>query len=128
MRKEGLTADLKELGSQNVMRTSSEENVAAAKECSSLAGLKSLVQKEIDRQEWRCKMVSKAYERSRFQTSAKIDVAAKEQGIGEPLPPIERDAAFKQGGWISSAAQQRRDRHLDGGTAVTKLRVGFNKA
>jgi len=128
VRKEGLTADLKELGSQNVMRTSSEENVAAAKEGSSLAGLKSLVQKEIDRQEWRCKMVSKAYERSRFQTSAKIDVAAKEQGIGEPLPPIERDAAFKQGGWISSAAQQRRDRHLDGGTAVTKIRVGFNKA
>jgi hypothetical protein len=51
------------------------------------------------------------------------DVAAAEQGIAQPLPPIQRDIAFKQGGWIASAAQQRRALALDGGTAVTKLRL-----
>lgn len=50
-------------------------------------------------------------------------MSAKERGIGEPLPPIERDKAFKAGGWVSAAAQQRRSKNLDGGGILTKVRL-----
>ena len=69
------------------------------------------------------KKAFEAYKSGKGSTGAMQDVAAAEQGIGQPLPPIQRDAAFKQGGWIASAAQQRRALALDGGTAVTKLRL-----
>ena len=56
-------------------------------------------------------MSSEAYKihRSTPKTSSVSDLSAKERGIGEPLPPIERDKAFKAGGWVSSAAQQTVD-------------------
>jgi hypothetical protein len=66
--------------------------------------------------------------KSNKSSTAIQDVAAAEQGIGQPLPPIQRDAAFKQGGWIASAAQQRRALALDGGTAVTKIRLTVKTA
>jgi hypothetical protein len=51
------------------------------------------------------------------------DGSSTEQGLGQPLPPIVRDKAFKQGGWIASCAQQRRKALLDGGIAVSKIRL-----
>jgi len=61
--------------------------------------------------------------RSTKATSSITDTSATEQGIGQPLPTIKRDTSFKQGGWIASCAQQRRATGLDGGTAITKIRV-----
>ena len=79
---------------------------------------------EIDRQVWRGEMAARSYELYKNgKTSSSTDATATEQGIGQPLPPIQRDSAFKAGGWIASAAQQRRALALDGGTAVTKLRI-----
>ena len=68
-------------------------------------------------------MAKKAFEFYKSSKGIVQDVAAAEKGIGQPLPPIQRDTAFKQGGWTASAAQQRRALALDGGTAVTKVRL-----
>jgi hypothetical protein len=106
---------------ENVMTISEEEKAAASAEEATLGDLSRLVDSEIDRQVWRGEMVTKAYTLRTGNT--KVDVAAAEQGLGQPLPPIQRDTAFKQGGWIASWAQQRRQGKLDGGTAVTKLRL-----
>ena len=99
-----------DLGAHLVMQITEEEKAAAAEEEASLADINRLVDVELDRQAWRGEMAKKAYEmyKSNKSSTAIQDVAAAEQGIGQPLPPIQRDAAFKQGGWIASAAQQRR--------------------
>jgi hypothetical protein len=71
-------------------------------------------------------MASKAYEYHQFDKSKKpsADIAvAVDQGIGQPLPAVKRDVAFRQGGWIASAAQQRRADKLDGGCKVTTVRL-----
>lgn len=114
-----------DMGAHLVMKISEDEKSAAAIDENSLSDINRLVNMELDRQTWRGEMVKKAYEFSKLNkgSSSVQDVAAIEQGIGQPLPPIQRDAAFKQGGWIASAAQQRRALALDGGTAVTKLRL-----
>ncbi len=115
-----------ELGAHHVMKITDEEKAAATAEEASLSDINRLVNVELDRQVWRGEMAQKAYEvfkSSKKSTTPMQDMAAAEQGIGQPLPPIQRDAAFKQGGWIASAAQQRRALALDGGTAVTKLRL-----
>jgi hypothetical protein len=114
-----------DLGAHLVMKITDEEKEAATAEENALTDIELLVTTELDRQRWRGGMAQKAYEmfHSSKRPSAVQDMAAAEQGIGQPLPPIERDAAFRQGGWIASAAQQRRAKALDGGTAVTKLRL-----
>ena len=117
------TQRYRDLGAHLVMKISDDEKAASAAEENALSDLNTLVNMELDRQAWRGEMAKKAYELSRLSKSTVQDVAAAEQGIGQPLPPIQRDAAFKQGGWIASAAQQRRALALDGGTAVTKLRL-----
>jgi hypothetical protein len=119
-----------DLGAHLVMQITEEEKAAAAEEEASLADINRLVDVELDRQAWRGEMAKKAYEmyKSNKSSTAIQDVAAAEQGIGQPLPPIQRDAAFKQGGWIASAAQQRRALALDGGTAVTKIRLTVKTA
>ena len=105
-----------------VMYVSEQEKEAASAEEASLVGLSNLVNYEIDRQAWRGEMASKAYEfASRNQKNK--DVEAAEKGVGQPLPPIQRDTSFKQGGWIASWSQQRRAKQLDGGSSVTKLRL-----
>lgn len=118
------TQHYKSIGADKVMKISQEEKEASNAEEASLAEIARLVKMEIDRQLWRGEMAIKAYE---FYKSGKsgnaFDASAAEQGIGQPLPPIQRDSAFKSGGWIASAAQQRRALALDGGTAVTKLRL-----
>ena len=126
------TTEYKEMGAQHVMKITDAEMQGAKKEDASLNELSGLVNAEIDRQAWRGEMAQKAYSLYKTQgtnSTTIVDAAAAEQGIGQPLPPIARDLAFKQGGWIASAAQQRRAKALDGGTAVTKLRlkVGGNK-
>jgi hypothetical protein len=117
------TQHYEEMGAHRVMKISEEEKAAAAAEDASLADINRLVNLELDRQAWRGEMAQKAYDMFKSSKANLSDVAAAEQGIGQPLPPIQRDSAFKQGGWVASAAQQRRALALDGGTAVTKLRL-----
>jgi hypothetical protein len=111
----------KDIGADLVMKTSNEEKEAAQEEEKSMAEISNLVLMEIDRQAWRGEMAVKSYDFSK--TSKSKDASAAEKGIGRPLPPIQRDSAFLAGGWIASAAQQRRRLALDGGMAVTKLRL-----
>jgi hypothetical protein len=110
-------------GSEKVMSIQEDEKQAAAVEEYSLAELSRLVDHEIDRQVWRGEMAEKAYELSRNGKKQGIDIAATEQGLHQPLPPIKRDTAFKQGGWGASWAQQRREAYLDGGGSGTKVRL-----
>lgn len=117
-----------DLGANHVMEISDKEKAAATAEENSLADIVRLVDAERDRQFWRGEMARKAYELSKVSRGSTVkDVAAAEQGIGQPLPPIARDTAFKQGGWIASAAQQRRAMKLDGGSVVTKVRIKVKK-
>ena len=109
-------------GAEKVMSIYEDEMEAAASEESSLSDISRLVEHEIDRQTWRGEMAIKAYEISRTG-KPNIDLAAAEQGLGSPLPPIARDVAFKQGGWSASWAKQRREAYLDGGSTGTKLRL-----
>ena len=129
------TLHYRNIGAHHVMKISDAEKVAATAEENSLSELNQYVELERDRQVWRGEMTQKAYDihtasskgsqssNNLSQDLLAISTAAAEKGIGQPLPPITRDAAFKQGGWIASAAQQRRALALDGGTAVTKLRL-----
>lgn len=123
------TERYKELGADFVMKTSDEEKAQAEADEKFLAPLTEMVDQEIDRQVWRGELYRKSYDIStsssgKSSVSGALDTAgASEKGIGQPLPPIQRDAAFKQGGWVASAAQQRRAMALDGGTVVTKIRL-----
>lgn len=118
------TQHYKDLGADEVMKMTDCEREAANAEESSYADLNQMVSVEIDRQEWRGGMFSKAYDYYKADKQG-IPIAKdmNEQGVGYPLPPVQRDNAFKQGGWIASTAQQRRAMTLDGGTAVTKIRL-----
>ena len=114
-------------GNQGVNVPLAPEEIEAAEaeeEAPELREIKRLVGLEIDRQKWRGEMASRAYEFNKnAKSEAVTDSSAAEQGIGKALPPIERDGAFKAGGWIASAAQQRRRSGLDGGHAVSKIRI-----
>jgi len=112
----------RDLGAQYVMQITEEEKAASIAEEASIVDVERLVDVEVDRQVWRGEMFEAAFKLSKG-SKKNVDVAAVEQGIGVPLPPIARDAAFRQGGWIASAANQRRKSNLDGGSAVTKLRL-----
>lgn len=114
-----------ELGAHLVMKMTDLEKEAAMAEEKTLVEIDRIVSKELDRQRWRGEMASKAYNVYKEQAKAGVikDPTGTEQGIGQPLPPIQRDNAFKQGGWSASAAQQRRALSLDGGHAVTKIRL-----
>jgi hypothetical protein len=131
------TPHYRNIGAHHVMKITDAEKAAATAEENSLSDWNRYVELERDRQVWRGEMAQKAYDIHKATTAASknssssnlsqdplvITTAAAEKGIGQPLPPISRDAAYKQGGWIASAAQQRRALALDGGTAVTKLRL-----
>jgi hypothetical protein len=116
------TQQYKNLGADLVMKITDAESEAASAEEASLAEINNIVEKELDRQRWRGEMAAKAHDYYNHDSNRGLpDVAGTtEQGI--PLPPIQRDSGFKQGGWVASAAQQRRAKSLDGGIAVTKLR------
>jgi len=86
--------------------------------------LNKIVSFEIDRQAWRGDMYSKSCDYYLADKRGAPNVKdMNDQGTEQPLPPVKRDNAFKQGGWIASSAQQRRASALDGGTFVTKLRL-----
>ena len=112
-----------DLGAHHVMKTTDEERAAATAEEGALDGIGRMVNVELDRQKWRGEMCTKRYDLFKAGGKSTVDAGAAEQGIGQPLPPIQRDLSFKQGGWVASAAHQRRALALDGGTAVTKLRL-----
>jgi hypothetical protein len=131
------TQHYRDIGAHYVMKISDLEKAAATAEENVLSDINRYVEMERDRQIWRGEMAQKAYDLHKAskgmssttsQDALAGSTAAAEKGIGQPLPPITRDAAFKQGGWIASAAQQRRSLALDGGTAVTKLRLKVKSA
>ena len=118
------------MGGHHVMKISDEEKAAATAEENSLSEINRLVESERDRQVWRGEMAQKAYAmyKANKGSISSQDLGAAEKGVGQPLPPIVRDAALKRGGWIASAAKQRRDLALVGGTAVTKVRLKVKSA
>ena len=141
------TQRYRDLGAHRVMKISDEERQAAGLEDASCEPLRQIVSNEILRQEWRGTMASAAYKQHKrnnhnkeqidhpptsSNTTTKNNSGAtilpddpnhKNKGIGQPLPIIKKDMAWKLGGWIASTAQQRRAKGSDGGTAVTKIRL-----
>lgn len=101
-----------------VMKATAEEENAAILEDEALDPLIKAVEDEVDRQKWRCDMAKEAFENF---------VSSKENSnltdVGQPLPLVKRDDAWKIGGWVASTAQQRRKKLADGGIGVTKIRL-----
>ena len=106
------------MGLQHVMKTTAEEKEGARLEDESLKPLVQVVEAEVDRQKWRGEMPGQAYKYFKNSTE-NINLTE----CGQPLPTIEKDAAWKMGGWVASTAHQRRSQGADGGSAVTKIRL-----
>ena len=102
-------------------KSESERTPAAVNDKQALEELARVVGSERKRQEWRGEMAKKAYEV--YAATPNKDPNAISSGVGHPLPQIERDAAFRFGGWIASAAHQRRAKSLDGGAVVSQIRL-----
>lgn len=117
------TERYKALGAHLVMQQTTEEKEAADAEENLSSPIVKIVNFETDRQLWRGDMAKKAYDYHREEKKSHPVVKELNDGLGDVLPPVKRDNAFKQGGWIASTAQQRRAASLDGGTAVTKIRL-----
>ena len=105
------------------MKTTAIEKETGLLEDEALAPLVQMVDNEIDRQKWRGEMASESYE---YFKRTKESMNLTEAGL--PLPTIEKDSAWKLGGWVASAAQQRRAQGADGGGAVTKIRLAVRGA
>lgn len=102
------------MGLNHVMKTTAEEKEAALLEDEALKPLIKVVEDEIDRQKWRGELYGEALKS--IKTSSLTEA-------GQPLPVVEKDQAWKLGGWVASTAQQRRSQGADGGSAVTKIRL-----
>ena len=111
------------MGLNHVMKTTAIEKETGLLEDEALAPLVQMVDNEIDRQKWRGEMASESYE---YFKRTKESMNLTEAGL--PLPTIEKDSAWKLGGWVASAAQQRRAQGADGGGAVTKIRLAVRGA
>lgn len=107
------------MGLNGVMKTTVKEKEAALVEEQAIAPLSKVVEAEINRQKWRGDMAHDAYKC--FKSASKDKVNLTE--VGQPLPVVQKDAAWKLGGWVASTAQQRRNQGADGGSAVTKIRL-----
>lgn len=105
------------MGADKVLKQTPDEKSATAREDEVLQPLADIVETELDRQKWRGEMAAKAYEY--FERDHKNNQAE----IGRPLPLVEKNAAWKLGGWVASTAQQRREKNLDGGRAVRKINL-----
>jgi len=118
-----------ELGADQVMKHTPEEKESQKEEEDVCEELKVIVRREIDRQRWRGEMSLRAYDhKKRGKEAVVVDsLASTSQDVGKPLPLVDKDAAWRSGGWIASAAQQRRAKALDGGSAVTKIRLTVAK-
>ena len=106
------------MGLDQVMKTTPKEKEAASLDGDALKPLAQLVDAEIDRQRWRGEMPTQAY---RYFKSTTDNLNLTE--VGQPLPIVKKDAAWKSGGWLASTAHQRRAQGADGGSAVTKIRL-----
>ena len=106
------------MGLNHFMKTTAEEKKAAHLENVALEPLIKVVEDEIDCQKWRGEMAGNAYQYFK-KTKGNINLTE----AGQPLPIVEKDAAWKLGGWVASTAQQRRSQGADGGSAVTKIRL-----
>lgn len=94
-----------------------------------LDDINKVVESELGRQRWRGEMASRAYNYwlQDGKRGMKDISGSASQGLGHPLPIVEKDKAWKMGGWSASSAQQRRKMALDGGTAVNKIRAFVQK-
>ncbi len=119
------TARYKNLRADEVMKIEDSEKNAVSAEESACAGLHKIINNEIERQRWRGEMAKKR--REEIVTSK--DSVTNTQGVNCPLHVVQKDLAWKHGGWVASAAQQRRHKGADGGSsvAVTKFRLSMNK-
>lgn len=106
------------LGLNHIMKATTEEEEAASLEDESLKPLIKVVEDEIDRQKWRGEMAKEAFDMF-MSTKENSNLA----DVGQPLPLVKRDDAWKLGGWVASTAQQRRKKLADGGIGVTKIRL-----
>ena len=113
------------------MNITEEEKEAMKEEEEACKALKDIADIEIDRQRWRGDMSKRSYE---FHKGEKATpnvpvepLTSASQDLGKPLPLVARDAAWRSGGWIASTAQQRRAKGLDGGSAITKIRLTVAK-
>jgi len=119
------TVRYKNLGADEVMKVEdSEKNAVSAGE-SVCSGLRKIIASEIDRQKWRGEMAKARRE----EIVSSKDSVTNTQGVNCPLHIVQKDLAWKHGGWVASAAQQRRHKGADGGSsvAVTKFRLSMNK-
>lgn len=122
-----------ELGADKVMKFTAEEKDALNEEENACMGLKAIADSEIDRQRWRGEMSKRSFEFHKSEKAAAPNVAVEtltstSQDIGKPLPLVAKDAAWRSGGWVASTAQQRRAKGLDGGSAITKIRLTVAKS
>lgn len=107
------------MGMDQVIKTTVEERDAAALDDQALTELGKAVEDEIDKQKWRGEMASEAYSNCK-----KEDMTV----VGQPLPLVKKDEAWRLGGWVASTSQQRRTQGADGGSAVTKIRLLVSKS
>ena len=107
------------MGMEQVIKTTVEERNAAALDDQALVELGEAVEEEIDKQKWRGEMASEAYSNCK-----KEDMTV----VGQPLPLVQKDDAWRLGGWVASTSQQRRVQGADGGSAVTKIRLLVSKS
>lgn len=107
------------MGMDQVIKTTVEEKDAAALDDQALVELGKAVEDEIDKQKWRGEMANEAYSNCK-----KEDMTV----VGQPLPLVKKDEAWRLGGWVASTSQQRRAQGADGGSAVTKIRLLVSKS
>lgn len=105
------------MGLDKVLKQTAEERDVTEKEDQILKPLADIVENEVKRQHWRGQMAAQAYDYS------EKDNKGSQTEINQPLPLVDKNAAWKLGGWIASTAQQRREKNLDGGRAVRKINL-----
>jgi len=115
------TTRYKALGADEVMKIEDCEKEAALAEEKSCDDLRKITSSEIDRQGWRGDMAKVRRE----EVAATKDPSVNAQGVNYPLHVIEKNDAWKHGGWVACAHGQRRTKNADGGFSgsVTKLRL-----
>lgn len=101
-----------------VMTMTEEEKEASAVDDEIYSAVRRLVSVELDRQQWRGRTASLAYDLSKQSE----DNTKDSSGLNHPLETVEKDAMWKLGGWVASTSAQRRAAGSDGGT-VTKIRL-----
>jgi hypothetical protein len=106
------------MGIDKILKQTPEEKEATAREDVVLEPLSEIVETEVDRQKWRGEMAAKAYEY--YERENKSNPSSE---VGQPLPVLAKNVAWKLGGWVASTAQQRREKNLDGGRAVRKINL-----